>query len=302
MSSRFQHTLAKPAAITGVGFLTGADITVRFLPAAANHGITFRRIDLADSVAIPALVDFTAPRTRRTALEHRGASVELIEHAMAALAGLQIDNCAVELNGPEVPGCDGSSRPFVDVLLNAGIETLSERRQVCSLGSPVKVEIAESDVALHAVPLPFSGLRITYDLDYGSASSIPRQRLTVDITPDSFVNDIAFARTFIMETEVQAFLAQGIGQRLSFQDLLIYGPQGVVGNELRATDECVRHKILDCVGDLALLGCDLTGHVHFRRTGHRHNAEFVRSVQCQQLGQRQQLGQLAEARCFRDAA
>src|SRR5262245_61922168 len=121
MSLRFQHTLARPAAVTGVGFLTGADITVRFYPAPADHGITFMRTDLTDPFDIPALVEFTAPRSRRTALEHRGISIELIEHAMAALAGLQIDNCRVELNGPEVPGCDGSSRPFVDALLDSGM-------------------------------------------------------------------------------------------------------------------------------------------------------------------------------------
>ncbi len=293
MSLRFQHTLARPATVTGVGFLTGADITVRFLPAPENHGIAFLRRDRAELIAIPALVKYTAPRSRRTALEYQGVSVELIEHAMAALAGLQIDNCLVELNGPEIPGCDGSSRPFVDALLNAGIETLPERRALRTLGGPLAVEIAEPDVSVQAQSRHQSGLCITYDLDYGPDSPIPPQSLTVEITPESFVRDIAFARTFILEAEVQAFLAQGMGQRLSFQDLLIYGPQGVVGNELRAVDECVRHKILDCVGDLALLGCDLSGHVQFRRTGHRHNVEFVRAIQRQHT---------AEARCFRDAA
>ncbi len=212
---------------------------------------------------------------------------------MAALAGLQIDNCLVELNGPEVPGCDGSCRPFVDVLLEAGIETLPERRVTCSLDGPLTLEIAEPDISAQARPVPHSGLRITYDLDYGPDSPIPSQSLTVDITPETFVRDISYARTFILEAEAQSFLAQGIGQRLSFQDLLIYGSQGVVGNQLRAADECVRHKILDCVGDLALLGCDLSGHVQFRRTGHRHNAELVRAIQ--------RLHQV-EARCFRDAA
>lgn len=293
MSSRFQNTLARPAAVTGVGFLTGADLSVRFLPAPENYGIAFRRTDLADSPNIPARVEFTVPRARRTALEHQGAGVELTEHVLAALAGLQIDNCVIELNGPEVPGCDGSSRPFIDALLGAGIQPLSERRAVRILDRLLALEMSEPDVSLRAVPAANPGLRITYELDYGADSPIPRQSLTLNITPETFVREIAFARTFILEAEVQAFLAQGIGQRLSFQDLLIYGPDGVVGNQLRASDECVRHKILDCVGDLALLGCDFSGHVTFRRTGHRHNAELVRTIQqcCP-----------AEARCFRDAA
>lgn len=293
MSLRFQQTLARPAAVTGVGFLTGADITVRFFPAPADHGITFMRTDLSDPFAIPALVEFTAPRSRRTALEYRGVNIELIEHAMAALAGLQIDNCRVELNGPEVPGCDGSSRPFVDALQDVGLLKLGKTRTICSLSGPLNMETTEQAVSMQARPTPTPGLRITYDLDYGPDSHIPAQSLTLDINPETFLREIAFARTFILEAEVQAFLAQGMGQRLSFQDLLIYGPQGVVGNELRAPDECVRHKILDCIGDLALLGCDLSGHVTCSRTGHRHNVELVNIIKRRRN---------AEARCFRDAA
>lgn len=293
MSLRFQQTLARPAAVTGVGFLTGADITVRFLPAPADHGITFTRTDLADSFAIPALAEFTAPRSRRTALEHRGVSIELIEHAMAALAGLQIDNCRVELNGPEVPGCDGSSRPFVDVLYDAGLVKLDKTRTVHVIDCPLALETTESVVSMRALQTQSPGLRITYDLDYGPDSHIPAQSLTLNIDPESFLHEIAFARTFILEAEVQAFLAQGMGKGLSFQDLLIYGPQGVIGNKLRAPDECVRHKILDCVGDLGLLGCDLSGHIVCSRTGHRHNVELVQAIKRQRN---------AKAGCFRDAA
>jgi UDP-3-O-acyl-N-acetylglucosamine deacetylase len=209
--------------------------------------------------------------------------VELIEHAMAALAGLQIDNCLVELDGPEVPGCDGSSLPFVKILIDAGIQSLDVRRAVYRFDRLMTLEIHEPNVSVFAAPMPVPGLRITYDLNYGPDSPIPQQLVSLNVNPATFARDIAFARTFILESEVQAFLAQGIGRRLSFQDLLIYGPDGVVGNQLRSPDECVRHKILDCVGDLALLGCDLAGHVTFRRTGHRHNAEFVRAIEHQGL-------------------
>jgi len=280
MPPRFQQTLARPATVTGVGFLTGADITVRFFPAPAGSGITFTRVDLSDSFPIPALVEFTAPRARRTALEHRGVAIELIEHVMAALAGLQIDNCRVELNGPELPGCDGSSQAFVDALLDAGLLTLSATRQVCPIGYPVKLALDENQT-MQANPARHSGLHITYELDYGPQSPIPYQKFTVDVTPTSFLRDLAFARTFVLEEEAKALQAQGFGQRLSFRDLLIYGPNGVIDNQLRAPDECVRHKILDCIGDLALLGCDLSGHVHCRRTGHRQNADMVRAIQQQ---------------------
>ncbi|MDB5334455.1 MAG: UDP-3-0-acyl N-acetylglucosamine deacetylase [Planctomycetaceae bacterium] len=293
MQSRFQQTLARPASVTGIGFLTGADITVRFFPAPADHGVTFTRTDVIEHVAIPALVEFTAQRSRRTALEHRGVSIELIEHVMAALAGLQIDNCRVELNGPELPGCDGSSRMFADCLLDAGLLTLDTPRDVCSVHLPLDLDLTESSMAMSARPNSQSGLRISYELDYGTESPIPAQSLTIEVTPDTFLNEIVFARTFVLEAEARAFLAQGMGQRLSFQDLLVYGSQGVIDNELRAPDECVRHKILDCIGDLALLGCDLSAHVICRRTGHRQNADLVRSIQQQRC---------QEARGFRDAA
>lgn len=293
MPSRFQQTLARPATVTGIGFLTGADITVRFFPAPANHGVTFMRTDVIEPVAIPALVEFTAPRSRRTALEYRGVSIELIEHVMAALAGLQVDNCRVELNGPELPGCDGSSRIFADCLLDAGFVTLDGPRNVCTVNRPLQLQIADTGMEMYARPNAQSGLQITYELDYGVESPIPAQSLTIDVTPTAFLNKIVFARTFILEAEARAFLAQGMGQRLSFQDLLVYGPQGVIDNELRAPDECARHKILDCIGDLALLGCDLSAHVICRRTGHRQNADLVRAIQQQRS---------VEARGFSDAA
>jgi UDP-3-O-acyl N-acetylglucosamine deacetylase len=293
MSSRFQHTLARPATVTGIGFLTGADITVRFFPAPANHGVTFTRTDVIEHVAIPALVEFTAQRSRRTALEHRGVSIELIEHTMAALAGLQIDNCRVELNGPELPGCDGSSRAFTDSLLDAGLLTLDATRQVCPVQLPLSVNLTDTGMAISARPNLEPGLRISYELDYGPESPIPAQSLTIDVSPETFLNEIVFSRTFVLEAEAQAFLAQGMGQRLSYQDLIVYGPQGVMDNTLRAPDECVRHKILDCIGDLALLGCDLSAHVICRRTGHRQNADLVRAIQQQQC---------QSARGFADAA
>ncbi len=293
MPSRFQHTLARPARVTGIGFLTGAEITVHFLPAPADHGVTFTRTDVAELVPIPARVEFTAPRSRRTALEHRGVSIELIEHVMAALAGLQIDNCRVELNGPELPGGDGSSQMFADCLLDAGLQTLDERREVCTVPVTLDLQLAEPGLAISVQPNSQPGLRISYELDYGAESPIPAQSLSIDVTPAIFLNEIVFARTFILEAEARAFQAQGMGQRLTFQDLLVYGPQGVIDNELRAPNECVRHKILDCIGDFALLGCDLSAHVICRRTGHRQNADLVRAIQHQNC---------REARGFRDAA
>lgn len=276
MASRSQQTLSRPASVQGIGFVTGADIRVQFLPAPPGHGITFTRTDRPD-LDIPARVEFTGLRSRRTALELRGVKIDLIEHALAALAGLRIDNCRVLVNGPELPGCDGSSRAFVEALLEA---------EVLSLDLPRKSYRIPEDIVIHdgaggtirATPCASRSLTIGYDLDYGPGSPIPAQSLTLGIHPGAFIQELAFARTFVLQEEVAALQAQGIGLRNTAKDLLVYGPHGVIDNELRASDECVRHKILDCVGDFALMGCDLIGQIHCERTGHRQNAELIRAL------------------------
>ncbi len=140
MKLRSQNTIARPAAVAGVGFLTGADIKLRFLPATAGHGIAFLRTDKLAAPPIPALVSYTIPSTRRTALARCGIVVEMVEHVMAALAGLQIDNCLVELDGPEPPGCDGSSLLFAETLLDAGIVDQGVSRERLELRHNVIVQ------------------------------------------------------------------------------------------------------------------------------------------------------------------
>jgi len=279
MTLRSQQTIARPADVSGIGFLTGADVRLRFLPAEPYEGITFVRSDRPE-VVLPAAIEYTVPRARRTALEHRGVNVEMIEHVMAALAGLQIDNCRVELNAPEPPGCDGSSLAFAEALLDAGRVSQGVPRPLLNIQHDVATgpfEPGVPRVSAHATGR--AGWVIGYDLDYGADSPIPAQRLQVTVTPESFVRELAFARTFILETEVNSLRAQGYGKRLTAKDLLIYGPQGPIDNELRTPDECVRHKILDCLGDLALIGCDLAGRLEAYRSGHRLNGEAVRHLQ-----------------------
>jgi UDP-3-O-acyl N-acetylglucosamine deacetylase len=279
MHYRSQRTLARPAEVAGIGFLTGADVRMRFRPAPADSGIVFQRTDRLLSPAIPALVEFTVPRQRRTAIERCGVAVEMIEHVMAALAGLQIDNCVVELNAPEPPGCDGSSLAFVEKLLDAGTVDQGVARQFLSIGHKVACRSEDGGQSIIGIPEARGGLSVRYTLDYGDDSPIPAQSVGFEITPETFVNDICFARTFILETEVQALRSQGYGRRTTARDLLIFGRDGVIDNQLRSPDECARHKILDCIGDLALAGCDILGSVEAGRSGHRLNAEFVRRLQ-----------------------
>ena len=279
---RLQRTIRRPAQVTGIGFLTGADVTIRFLPAPAEHGIVFERVDCAGSKPIPALLEYAVPRQRRTAIEREGVTIEMTEHVMAALAGLQIDNCLVQLDAPEPPGCDGSSFAFVDALLDADVVELDAARAVVCLENVTKVRSDDGRSEIVAKPLSRPVLAIGYLLDYGPRSPIPAQTLTVEVTPATFVEELAYARTFVLESEVQALRAQGYGKRTTARDLLVFAPHGVVDNQLRSTDECVRHKILDCLGDFALIGSDLVGHFSAYRSGHRLNREMIRRIKAAQ--------------------
>ncbi|MDX1965938.1 MAG: UDP-3-O-acyl-N-acetylglucosamine deacetylase [Planctomycetaceae bacterium] len=278
MHSRLQRTLARPAVVRGFGFLTGADITLTLLPAPENSGIAFQRVDLAGSEPIPALLAYVVPRQRRTAISHAGATVEMVEHVMAALAGLQIDNCLVQLDGPEPPGGDGSSLHIVQALLEAEIIEQSATREVLVVSQDAHVGEPAQGYEVSAKPILRRSLVISYELDYGPRSPIRPQLLTFEFTPETFVTNLAFARTFVLEAEAAALKAQGYGTRVTYEDLLIFGAEGVIGNELRCRDECVRHKILDCLGDFALLGCDIHGHFRAYRSGHSLNHAICRAV------------------------
>lgn len=279
LGHRPQRTIARETIVRGVGFLTGADITLRFLPAPVHHGIAFQRLDCAGTAPVPARIENAIPRKRRTAIESQGVTIEMTEHVMAALAGLQVDNCLVQIDAPEPPGCDGSALDFSRALLDAEFVEQDAPRARLTVTNDTLAD--SSDGACEVIassPLRPHALTISYRLDYGADSPIPVQDLTLDITPDSFIRQIAPARTFILESEVKALQAQGYGRRTTARDLLVFGDDGVIDNQLRIEDECVRHKILDCLGDFALIGCDLAGHFEATRSGHELNREVIRRL------------------------
>ena len=294
-----QRTLGRPATVSGVGFFTNADVTATFLPAEANSGIHFVRTDLADRIEIPATIAFAVERHRRTALERHTASVELTEHVLAALAGLEIDNCTVELTGPEPPGGDGSARHFVDALLDAGIVEQDQFAAVFPVPLSISVRPEDGNSSLAAKPYSAplaarlgggkghsSGYVIRYDLDYGVESPIASQSAEFSITPDVFAREIAGARTFILESEVEALRKLGYGAKVTTEDLLVFGKAGVIGNVLRDDNECARHKLLDCIGDFALIGGRIAGRFHARRSGHATNRELIRTLSTHHFARR----------------
>jgi len=207
----------------------------------------------------------------------------MIEHVMAALAGLQIDNCQLWVDQQEMPGCDGSSLPFAEALAAAGIVRQDATRRQTIIRRPIRLGDAESWI--EARPCCSGKTILQHELDYGSGNPIGRQTLEIALSPESFRQDLAASRTFVLEAEAAALRAQGLGRRTTCKDLLVFGPHGPIDNQLRFADECVRHKLLDMVGDLALAGCDLIGRFLACRSGHRLNAELVRAVLAQGQGQ-----------------
>lgn len=276
ISPRKQRTLARSAEVAGYGYWSGCDVRVEFRPAPADTGIVFVRADLDSPVRIPARVSQCVDSPRRTSLRQGNHSVEMIEHIMAALAGLHVDNCEVWVNAPEMPGCDGSAQPFVEAIIRAGIVAQDAARQ--SLAVRRVIRLGDDDCWIEARPTTSAGMSLKFNLDYGAGTPIGRQTITLPVTPDSFRRELAACRTFMLKSEADWLLAQGLGTRVTTSDLLVFGATGPIENTLRFRDECVRHKALDLVGDLALAGCDLIGHFVANRSGHRLNAELVRAL------------------------
>src|SRR5262249_28937015 len=265
-------------------------VRLRFLPAPPSTGVVFVRTDLRPRVHVPARVDMVTGTQRRTTLGQPPGQVGLVEHVLAALAGLRIDNCFVELNAPEPPGLDGSARRFVEALCQARPIIQQARREISAVEAPVIVSHNGATLTLH--PPERDELKISYILDYGKGLPICWPMHTEKMTPDCFMADVAGCRTFVLESEADELRRQGLGLRTTAADLLIFGRHGPIDNELRFANEPARHKILDIVGDLSLLGSDLRGHVLAYRSGHPLNVELVRCLgrgACPELSQAERM-------------
>jgi UDP-3-O-acyl N-acetylglucosamine deacetylase len=274
ITTRNQRTLAKPASIEGFGYWSGEDVRLEFRPAEPGTGIVFVRGDLPGAPRIPAHIYHRVETPRRSSLRLGEAGVDMIEHVMGALAGLRIDNCEVWTDAAEMPGCDGSSLPFVAALDAAGIEEQPRPRPARVVRQVLRLGDEESWV--EARPALDGQCILQYQLDYGPQTPIGRQEFQISLEPDTFRRELAPCRTFMLKSEAEWLLARGLGLRTTCRDLLVFDEQGPIDNLLRFPDECVRHKLLDMVGDLALTGCDLVGCFTAHRSGHRLNAELVR--------------------------
>ncbi len=286
-----QQTIKAEAEVSGLGLFSSVEARLRFRPSEANTGIVFVRTDLPNPARISATAaNLTPNQDRRTSIHDGTVSINTIEHVLAAVNGLGIDNVLIELDAEEVPGGDSSARPFTDALVAAGTEQQEADKKVFVIDTPIAVSHGEAMIA--ALPGEGDYLDILFDLDYSSLSkSVGRQVLAFRLYEDDFAASIAPARSFLLEDEARAFQAKGWGKHLTAKDFLVMGPDGPVDNELRFADEHVRHKIADLVGDLALLGRSLRGRIVAYRSGHSLNHQLVRKL-TEQVATRERAGAL----------
>ena len=270
---RFQQSIAKPVTVSGFGYWSGLDVQVEFRPAAADEGFTFVRRDVSGTPRIPVQVGNRVDIPRRTTLTVDGTSVDMVEHILAALAGMHVDNCEIWVNRAEMPGCDGSSQAFVSAIQRAGIVRQNILRPKLIIDQVIRV--GTNDCWILAEPDQSGQYQIEYHLDYQQNEVIGQQSFNISITPQSFVNELASARTFVLKQEADWMRRQGIGARTTYQDVLVFDDNGPIENQLRFKDECVRHKTLDVVGDMALAPFDIVGRITGSRSGHQLNAELV---------------------------
>ncbi|MDX1388311.1 MAG: UDP-3-O-acyl-N-acetylglucosamine deacetylase [Acidobacteriota bacterium] len=269
----YRQTLASEVELEGVGVHSGVDVHLRLRPAAAGTGVVFHRTD-RDGLSIPATLDYAGPSSYATVLERGGESVSTIEHLMAALYALRVDDVIAELDGPEVPILDGSSRPFVDAILRAGRREHPVPREYLTIVRPLEVTKDEKTIAVY----PYNEYRVTYAIDFEHAS-LGYQELTASLwREDMFADKLAPARTFTFERDVAALRRAGLALGGSLDNAIVVGDHGIINPGLRFEDEFVRHKMLDLTGDLSLLGYPLLGHVVAYRAGHEMHARLARRI------------------------
>ncbi|MCA8935451.1 MAG: UDP-3-O-[3-hydroxymyristoyl] N-acetylglucosamine deacetylase [Planctomycetes bacterium] len=271
-----QTTLAQPVSLTGTSLHEGHDVTLTLKPAPPDSGLTLIRTD-RDGAEVGVHPGNIQEVQRRTLLMQNGVEVHTVEHVLAALYGMGVDNAVIELSAPEPPAGDGSSKAFVEMIRQAGITELDAER--AEFSPTDTVEVNAGDVSIRVEPNP-DGLVVNYTLDYG-VPFMPRTTVEFAVTPDSFKNEIGPARTFCLEQEAKMLQAMGFGKGANTQNTLVVGPDGPMENTLRYADEYARHKLLDVVGDLAVTGLRLNAKVTAVKSGHSQNQQVAKALRKQ---------------------
>lgn len=274
-----QKTIQNSVKLKGVGLHTGNPVEVTFKPLGPNMGVIFQRVDLAGQPLIKADVHsifFEKKNPRRTTISLEGADVQTIEHLMAALSGLGIDNILIEISNNEVPGMDGSTSSFVEALKRAGISEQGVERRTFKITQALWAEDEDSSIVI----LPSSDFRISYTLSYKN-SVLGSHHMDLTMSQEVFEKEIAPARTFCLQEEADALVRGGMGKGANYENTLVVSQEGVIQNKLRYDNEFIRHKILDLIGDFYLLGMPIKGHVIAIKSGHTLNMRLIQKIKDQ---------------------
>lgn len=271
-----QRTLKNMVRATGVGLHTGEKVTLTLRPAAANTGVVFRRLDLAEPVEIRAEPHAVGDTRLSSCLEKNGVRISTVEHLMSALAGLGIDNAFVDVTGPEVPIMDGSAGPFVFLLQSAGIEEQNAPKRFIRILHPFEVREGDKWVRLE----PYNGFKLTLSIDFEHpVFDRTRQSVCIDFSTTSYIKEVSRARTFGFMQDVESMRAQGLALGGNLDNAIVMDEYRVLNTDgLRYDDEFVKHKALDAIGDLYLLGHPLIGAFSGFKSGHALNNRLLRRL------------------------
>ena len=270
-SMSFRRTLRTSVSCTGIGLHSGRPARATLHPAPPGHGVRFVRTDLG--IEVPATLEHLVGVEYATTLRRDGASVGTVEHLLSALYAIGVDDVRVEVDGPEVPILDGSSAPFVLLIHEAGLRTTSEPRRAITLLRPVEVQLGGKWARL----LPAPSLSVSYTIAFDHPL-LRHQAIDLDVTLESFVEQIAPARTFGFLSEVEALQRQGLARGGSLDNAIVIGDAAILNGDLRFEDEFVRHKVLDAIGDLALLGHPLVARLEAYKAGHAVHVALARAL------------------------
>jgi len=275
IQKRAQKTLLSSVSYSGIGIHTGHEVHITFHPAKEGTGICFRRVDLPSHPIIPATFEYVFDTSRSTNIKIGNAKIYTIEHLLAALRAYEIDNLMIDISGIEPPACNGSSDVFVDLIEQAGVHTQSGSVPICSLKSPV----FHSEGDIHLVAIPDTEYRISYTLQYPKSPALGTQFYSFVLSQEGFKKEIAPCRTFALYDELSFLMDKGLIQGGSLDNAVVIKDKVIISkNGLFFRDEMVRHKILDLIGDLSLVGMPFLAHIIAIRSGHSTNFAFAKKL------------------------
>lgn len=270
-----QKTLKRPITISGKGLFTGEPSSITILPATANSGIVFQRIDLPGTPEIPALVNYLQEASRCTRLGIGNVCILMVEHLLSSLFAFEIDNARILVSGPEIPSCDGSAKVFVESIENVGIEIQDQKADILKIEDPVFFSLGD----VHLVGLPSDRFKISYTLHYPQSPVIQSQFFSFQLDANRYKNEIASCRTFSLYEEIIPYIQSGLIKGGGLENALVIQGDKILNPEgARFPNEMVRHKILDLIGDLSLIGKRIHAHVIAICSGHATNVAFAKEM------------------------